>query len=156
MNVSPNFLMDDIKCIDNKNVFFIAKKGFQVRFYNVLHSVFTAILSLHYQFRMLETGVVFVDNVLIDLQKKFIMVQNEEQQQFNAAYYNQEKFLDVVTKKKINKHLSDIHDKITEDDIKNVKTDIGITAALANLLKAGIDRLQQHDGNREPLLQPEV
>lgn len=105
---------------------------------------------------MLETGVVFVDNVLIDLQKKFIMVQNEEQQQFNAAYYNQEKFLDVVTKKKINKHLSDIHDKITEDDIKNVKTDIGITAALANLLKAGIDRLQQHDANREPLLQPEV
>jgi len=81
------------------------------------------------------------------------MIQNEETQQFNAEYYNQKKFKDEVTKNKINNHLSDINSKITEDDIKNVKTDIGITAALANLLKAGINRLQPNDNKREPLLQ---
>ena len=54
------------------------------------------------------------------------MLQDETYPHFNAEYYNQEKFLDVVTKKKINKHLSDINDKITDEDIKNVKTDIGI------------------------------
>lgn len=58
------------------------------------------------------------------------MVQKEKYQQFNANIYNQEKFLDVVTKRKINKHLSDINDVITEDDIKNVKTDIGITLSI--------------------------
>lgn len=31
---------------------------------------------------------------------------------------------DAITKKKIDKHLSDINDEITEDDIKNVRTDI--------------------------------
>jgi hypothetical protein len=55
-----------------------------------------------------------------------MLVQKEETLLFNAQYYNQEKFLDVATKRKINKHLSDINDTITEDDIKNVKTDIGI------------------------------
>jgi len=56
-----------------------------------------------------------------------MLVQKEETLLFNAQYYNQEKFLDIATKRKINKHLSDINDTITEDDIKNVKTDIGIT-----------------------------
>jgi hypothetical protein len=55
-----------------------------------------------------------------------MLVQKEETLLFNAQYYNQEKFLDIATKRKINKHLSDINDTITEDDIKNVKTDIGI------------------------------
>ncbi len=83
------------------------------------------------------------------------MVQNEEYQ-FNAEYYNQGKFKDVVTKKKINMHLSDINDKITEDDIKNVKTDIGITASLAKLLKAGISKLQTKDINPQNYLQGEM
>ena len=59
-------------------------------------------------------------------------MENEKYPHFNAEYYNQEKFLDVVTKTKITKHLSDIHDKITEDDIKNVKTDIGLTEAMVS------------------------
>ena len=49
------------------------------------------------------------------------MVQKEKYQQLNAEYYKQEKFSDVVTKRKISKHLSDITDTITEEDIKNVK-----------------------------------
>ena len=53
-----------------------------------------------------------------------MLVQKEETLLFNAHYYNQEKFLDIETRRKINKHLSDINDTITEDDIKNVKTDI--------------------------------
>ncbi len=54
-----------------------------------------------------------------------MLVQKDETLLFNAQYYNQEKFLDVTTKRKINKHLSDINDTITDDDIRNVKTDIG-------------------------------
>ena len=39
---------------------------------------------------------------------------------------------DEVTKNKIDKHLSDIHDTISEEDIKNINTDIGVdTTALA-------------------------
>ena len=53
-----------------------------------------------------------------------MLAHKEETLLFNAHYYNQEKFLDIETKRKINKHLSDINDTITEDDIKNVKTDI--------------------------------
>jgi hypothetical protein len=33
--------------------------------------------------------------------------------------------LDVVTKRKITKHISDINDTISEEDIKNVKTNFG-------------------------------
>lgn len=58
------------------------------------------------------------------------MVQNEKYQQLNAEYYNQEKFLDTVTRKKINKHFTDITDTITEEDIKNVKTDFGTTISI--------------------------
>ena len=32
--------------------------------------------------------------------------------------------VDVSTKDKIRKHLSDVNDVITEDDIKNIRTDI--------------------------------
>lgn len=53
------------------------------------------------------------------------MEQKEKYQQLNAEYYKQEKFWDVVTKRKISKHISDITDTITEEDIKNVKTDFG-------------------------------
>jgi hypothetical protein len=33
-------------------------------------------------------------------------------------------FSDEATKKKIDRHLSDINDKITDEDIRNVKTDV--------------------------------
>jgi hypothetical protein len=81
------------------------------------------------------------------LQKKGIMVQKEKYQQFNAEYYNQGKFLDVVTKRKINKHLSDINDVITEDDIKNVKTDIGISISIAEATTI----LRQGNLSEEPM-----
>ena len=58
------------------------------------------------------------------------MVQKEKYQQLNAEYYKQEKFSDVVTKRKISKHLSDITDTITEEDIKNVKTDFGTAISI--------------------------
>lgn len=53
-----------------------------------------------------------------------MLVQKEETLLFNAHYYNQEKFMDIETRRKIKMHLSDINDTITENDIKNVKTDI--------------------------------
>ena len=52
------------------------------------------------------------------------MIQENENLLFNAQYYNLEKFLDVDTKIRIDKHLSDKTNKITDEDIKNVKTDI--------------------------------
>ena len=58
------------------------------------------------------------------------MEQKEKYQQLNAAYYNQEKFLDKVTRKKINKHVTDITDTITEQDIQNVKTDFGTSISI--------------------------
>jgi hypothetical protein len=40
---------------------------------------------------------------------------------------------DDTTRKKIDKHLSDIDDTISEDDIKNINTDIGTdTGAISN------------------------
>lgn len=53
------------------------------------------------------------------------MEQKEQYLELNAEYYSQEKFSDAVTKRKINKHISDINDTITEEDIRNVKTDFG-------------------------------
>ncbi len=58
------------------------------------------------------------------------MEQNEKYQQLNAEYYNQEKFLDKVTRKKILKHVTDITDTITEQDIQNVKTDFGTSISI--------------------------
>ena len=81
-------------------------------------------LSLHYQFGLLKTGRLFIQ-MFVQFYKKDAMEQKEKYQQLNAAYYNQEKFLDTVTRKKINKHFTDITDTITEEDIKNVKTDFG-------------------------------
>ena len=59
------------------------------------------------------------------------MEQKEQYQQLNAEYYSQEKFCDAVTKRKINKHISDITDTITEQDIRNVKTDFGSAASMS-------------------------
>lgn len=56
------------------------------------------------------------------------MIPKEKFQQFNAEYYNKEKFMDIITKTIITRHLSDINNKISDDDIKNVKTDIGLVA----------------------------
>lgn len=58
------------------------------------------------------------------------MEQKEKYQQQNAEYYNQEKFLDKVTRKKIHKHVTDITDTITEQDIQNVKTDFGTSISI--------------------------
>jgi len=58
------------------------------------------------------------------------MEQKEKYQQLNAEYYNQEKFLDKVTRKKIHKHVTDITDTITEQDIQNVKTDFGTSISI--------------------------
>lgn len=52
-------------------------------------------------------------------------MEQKEKYQLNAEYYSQERFSDVITKRKINKHISDITDTITEEDIRNVKTDFG-------------------------------
>lgn len=52
------------------------------------------------------------------------MIRNNENLLFNAQYYNLEKFLDIDTKITIDKHLSDKTNKITDEDIRNVKTDI--------------------------------
>ncbi len=60
--------------------------------------------------------------------------QKDEMQLFNPNYYNQVKFIDPVTKKKINKHLHDINDRITDEDIMNVKTDLaGIAASFVEV-----------------------
>ncbi len=53
------------------------------------------------------------------------MLSKEKFQLFSPEYYKQEIFLDVVTKRKIIKHISDINDTISEEDIKNVKTNFG-------------------------------
>ena len=58
------------------------------------------------------------------------MEQKEKYHQLNAEYYNQEKFLDKVTRKKIHKHVTDITDTITEQDIQNVKTDFGTSISI--------------------------
>lgn len=42
----------------------------------------------------------------------------------NFAKGNDPVFTDEVTKRKIQRHLSDINDQITEEDIENVKTDV--------------------------------
>ena len=52
------------------------------------------------------------------------MISDNENLLFNAQYYNLEMFVDVDTKTTIDKHLSDKTNKITDEDIKNVKTDI--------------------------------
>ncbi|MBC7510771.1 MAG: hypothetical protein H7320_18810 [Ferruginibacter sp.] len=59
------------------------------------------------------------------------MEQKEQYLELNAEYYNQEKFSDAVTKRKINKHISDITDTITEEDIRNVKTDFGSAKSIS-------------------------
>ncbi|MDB5278070.1 MAG: hypothetical protein JWR61_3025 [Ferruginibacter sp.] len=58
------------------------------------------------------------------------MLPKDKYELFTAEYYRQEIFSDVVTKRKISKHISDINDTITEDDIKNVKTNFGNTSTL--------------------------
>jgi hypothetical protein len=58
------------------------------------------------------------------------MLPKDKHELFTAEYYRQEIFSDVVTKRKISKHISDINDTITEDDIKNVKTNFGNTSTL--------------------------
>ncbi len=58
------------------------------------------------------------------------MLPKEKYQLFTAEYYMQEIFSDVVTKRKITKHISDINDTISDEDIKNVKTNFGSESSL--------------------------
>ena len=58
------------------------------------------------------------------------MLPKDKHELFTAEYYRQEIFSDVVTKRKISKHISDINDTISEDDIKNVKTNFGNITSL--------------------------
>jgi hypothetical protein len=58
------------------------------------------------------------------------MLPKDKYELFTAEYYRQEIFSDVVTKRKISKHISDINDTISEDDIKNVKTNFGNVSSI--------------------------
>jgi hypothetical protein len=58
------------------------------------------------------------------------MLPKDKYELFTAEYYRQEIFSDVVTKRKISKHISDINDTISEDDIKNVKTNFGSVSSV--------------------------
>ncbi|MBC7866729.1 MAG: hypothetical protein H7X88_04265 [Gloeobacteraceae cyanobacterium ES-bin-316] len=48
-------------------------------------------------------------------------------------YYIPQPFTDVVTKDKIQRHLNDINDVITEEDIRNIDTSITLKKATATL-----------------------
>lgn len=50
----------------------------------------------------------------------------EEPQTALSAYHNQQIFLDTNTKNKIQRHLTDINDVITEEDIRNIDTSLTI------------------------------
>ena len=53
------------------------------------------------------------------------MLLNQRYEQITTELHQQGNNADVVTKRKITKHLSDINDTITDEDIKNVKTNFG-------------------------------
>ena len=48
----------------------------------------------------------------------------KEPQQPLSQYYLSALFYDKVTKNKIDRHLTDINDRITEEDIRNIDTNI--------------------------------
>ncbi len=48
----------------------------------------------------------------------------EEPLQSVSEFYNSTIFLDKTTKSKIQRHLTDINDVITEEDIRNIDTSI--------------------------------
>jgi hypothetical protein len=55
--------------------------------------------------------------------KTYMMKKTASTDQVAGKEEGKDIFYDHVTKEKIRKHLSDINDVITEDDIRNVKTD---------------------------------
>ena len=55
----------------------------------------------------------------------------------NAAENISQILVDTSTKEKIRKHLSDVNDVITEEDIKNIRTDIFITKPAFSINQAG-------------------
>ncbi len=48
----------------------------------------------------------------------------KEPHQSLSQYYRSALFFDEVTKNKIDRHLTDINDRITEEDIRNIDTNI--------------------------------
>jgi hypothetical protein len=73
------------------------------------------------------------------------MKSKEKSQPENTNDASPYTFSDQVTRKKIKKHLQDIHDVITEDDIKNVKIP-GEETNTSNL-DLDSDKPQPTDGN---------
>ncbi|WP_255153699.1 hypothetical protein [Ferruginibacter sp. HRS2-29] len=55
----------------------------------------------------------------------------------NAAENISQILVDTSTKEKIRKHLSDVNDVITEEDIKNIRTDIFITKPAYSINQVG-------------------
>jgi hypothetical protein len=55
----------------------------------------------------------------------------------NAAENISQILVDTSTKEKIRKHLSDVNDVITEEDIKNIRTDIFITTPAYSINQVG-------------------
>lgn len=52
----------------------------------------------------------------------------EEPRITTAAFNAHDNFLDVITRNKIQRHLTDINDVITEEDIRNIDTSITLKA----------------------------
>jgi hypothetical protein len=61
----------------------------------------------------------------------------EEPQTAVSAYYKQQIFLDTNTKNKIQRHLTDINDVITEEDIRNIDTSLTIRNSQGSALVTG-------------------
>ncbi|OJW07596.1 MAG: hypothetical protein BGO53_03605 [Sphingobacteriales bacterium 39-19] len=53
-----------------------------------------------------------------------INMKEKSSSSLNELLQEQKSFVDLETKKKIEQHLSNINDVITDNDLRNVKTDI--------------------------------
>ncbi len=60
------------------------------------------------------------------------MIPEKEDQQNDSPDNEPKKFVDEVTQNKINRHLHDINDLISEQDIRNIKTDISSPSISGN------------------------
>lgn len=50
-----------------------------------------------------------------------------------AAFNAHDNYLDIITQNKIQRHLTDINDVITEEDIRNIDTSITLKASKASI-----------------------
>lgn len=72
---------------------------------------------------------------------------DNDKQELNETEDSPERYTDEVTQSKIHKHLTDINDTISAEDIKNVDTNI----SSANIPKAGSNEAEElsHDKNNK-------